>query len=281
MPELPEVETVMRGLKPVLEGRRIERVMLRRKDLRFPFPKRFEAQLKGAMVNRLERRSKYLLWHLSQVDGAAGVVLVHLGMTGRFTMHNIPPMGYEKHDHVVWLLSDGKVLVYNDARRFGVIDYCAEANLPAHPLIAKLGPEPLTNAFSAAYLREVLSRRTQAIKPALMDAAVVVGVGNIYASEACFMAGIHPATPAHIIAQDKKRCDVLVRAVKQVLDAAIQSGGSSLRDFWHVDGGGGYFQHQFQVYGRKGKACLRCDGMIEQSVQSGRSSFYCPRCQEK
>jgi formamidopyrimidine-DNA glycosylase len=281
MPELPEVETVMRGLKPVLEGRRIERVMLRRKDLRFPFPDGFKKALEGAVVERIERRSKYLLWHITERSGAAGMALVHLGMSGRFSMQNIPPRGYMTHDHVVWFLDDGKVLVYNDTRRFGIIDYCMAADLPTHPLLAHLGPEPLTSAFSAAHLSNALMRKTQAIKPALMDASVVVGVGNIYASEACHLAGIHPETSAGKIAVDKKRCNALVKAVKQVLDAAIHSGGSSLKDFWHVDGGGGYFQHQFQVYGRKGEPCRRCAGMIQQITQAGRSSFFCTSCQEK
>lgn len=281
MPELPEVETMMRGLKPVLEGQRIERVLLRRKDLRFPFPKGLASTLKGAEVIKLERRSKYMLWHMHTQSNDSMVLLVHLGMSGRFSLEKIPPMGYSKHDHVVWFLGDGSALIYHDPRRFGIIDLCHTSQLSVHKLLCKLGPEPLSDDFNAAYLVGALKGKSQAIKPALMDAGIVVGVGNIYASEACFLAGIHPEALAKDIAQDTKRAKSLVKAIKQVLNAAIASGGSSLKDFWHVDGGGGYFQHQFNVYGRKGESCCRCDGTIAQIVQTGRSSFFCSACQEK
>lgn len=281
MPELPEVETVMQGLRPVLEGRRIKCVELRRKDLRFAFPKQFANHLEGAKINQLERRSKYILWHIKKPEHTPGVVISHLGMSGRFSLHKIPPEGYEKHDHVVWHLDNGDILVYNDARRFGILDYVDADQLGEHKLIKNLGPEPLGKEFSKTYLTRKIQNKSQAIKVVLMDATLVVGVGNIYASEACFLAGIHPATPAKNIARQGDRVDKLVKAIKKVLKLAIASGGSSLRDFWHVDGASGYFQHQFNVYGRKGKPCRICSAPIQQITQAGRSSFFCPCCQEK
>lgn len=202
-------------------------------------------------------------------------------MSGSLHLYHIPPRGYDKHDHMVWFLENGSTLVYRDPRRFGIIDLCDAKRLASHKLLLYLGPEPLGSQFTSAYLSKALAGKSQAIKTALMDARIVVGVGNIYASEACFLAGIHPRTPAKKIAKDKARREHLTRAVKEVLKAAIKSGGSSLRDFWHVDGTGGYFQHQFQVYGRADQGCQRCDGIIQQITQAGRSSFFCPRCQEK
>lgn len=280
MPELPEVETVLRGLKPVLEGSCIERVAVRRADLRFPIPKNFAKNLKNARVTKLERRSKYMLWHIMS-GNTPRVVLVHLGMSGSFKLHHIPQEGYATHDHVVWYLADGRQLVYHDPRRFGIIDLCDAAALAEHKLLKNLGPEPLSTTFNAAYLIRALKGKSQAIKPALMDAKIVVGVGNIYASEACFLAGIHPAAKADKIACDKKQAEALVRAIKRVLRDAIKSGGSSLRDFWHVDGKGGYFQHRFNVYNREGEACRRCGGVISRMTQAGRSSFFCQKCQAK
>ena len=275
MPELPEVETVKNGLIASIKGARIEQVEVRFGQLRNPIPDAIETVMEGAAIRDITRRSKYLLWTLDNNY----TLLSHLGMSGRYNLYNTPPEVYKKHEHVVWLFEDGRVLAYEDPRRFGVLDVVAPGGLAVHPLLASLGLEPLSRAFSAAYLTQALATRKQAIKPVLMDAKLVVGVGNIYASEACFRSGIDPHRPACEVAESEAQCRGLLRAIKQVLTDAIDSGGSSLRDFWHPEGGGGYFQHRFFVYGRAGEPCLTCGTPIQQSKQAGRSTFYCDICQ--
>ena len=276
MPELPEVETVKRGLLQSIQGAAIERVEVRFPKLRSPIPAHLEEVMEGASITDITRRSKYMLWQLSNDY----VMLSHLGMSGRYNMYNAPPEEYKKHEHVVWHLADGRALAYEDPRRFGVIDIIEPGEVETHPLLVNLGPEPLTRAFSARYLSKELLRRKQGIKPVLMDAKLVVGVGNIYASEACFRARVNPHTSANEVGASDEQCKTLVKVIKQVLREAIDSGGSSLRDFWHPTGGAGYFQHRFFVYGRDGKPCLECKAPIQQSKQAGRSTFFCKKCQK-
>jgi len=272
MPELPEVETVCRGLEAALKGAVIKNVTLRRKDLRVPFPKGFAETLAGRRIQKIERRAKYLLFRFDSDD----VLIAHLGMSGRFSVEKKAPKAFATHDHVVMTLTDGRVAIYNDARRFGLMLLAKKASLAAHPLLAGLGPEPLSEDFSPAYLKAKLAGRKGPVKPVLMDQALVVGVGNIYASEALFLVGLDPRTPA---VKAALKADALVEAIRKVLGDAIASGGSSLRDFLHVSGEAGYFQHRFNVYGRGGKACFSCHKPIETLRQAGRSSFWCPRCQ--
>jgi formamidopyrimidine-DNA glycosylase len=273
MPELPEVETVRRALEQSVQGAIIGNVMLRRKDLRVPFPPGFAKALCGQRIASVRRRAKYLLLELENGQ----VWLAHLGMSGRFSV-GAPAKEHDRHDHVVVQLQDGRELIYNDARRFGLMAICPRDALAQHPLLAGLGPEPLDDAFSPAYLEAALLRRSGPVKPALMDQALVVGVGNIYASEALFLAGIHPQASARDAAA---HAPALVRHIRHVLQAAIASGGSSLRDFFQLSGETGYFQHQFQVYGRQGKPCFSCKSAIETLRQAGRSSFFCPHCQKQ
>ncbi len=282
MPELPEVETVRRGLAPVLEGRRILRADVRRPDLRWPFPPRMAARLEGARVERLGRRSKYLLADL----GTGETLIVHLGMSGRLLVTGAQVGVFhhalgtpEKHDHVILDMEGGARLTFNDARRFGAMDLWPTAGLAAHRLLAALGPEPLGNGFDGRYLAERLAGRNTPVKAVLLDQRIVAGLGNIYVCEALWRAGISPLTPAgHVDAAAAER---LAGAVRSVLDAAIAAGGSSLRDYRQADGELGYFQHSFAVYGREGDPCSRpgCDGVVARVVQGGRSSFFCPRCQ--
>ena len=273
MPELPEVETVRRALQSSLEGARIQSVKLRRKDLRVPFPPSFTRRLEGRTIQGIERRAKYLLFRLDSEE----LLITHLGMTGRFSIDAAAPRRYETHDHVIFLLADGRCLRYNDARRFGLMTLAQEAALPGHALLSHLGPEPLQAAFSDAYLAGALAARKGPVKPALMDQALVVGVGNIYASEALFLAKIHPATPARLAA---KKAPLLAASIRRVLEAAIASGGSSLRDFVQLSGETGYFQHHFNVYGRKGEPCFACGSPVQKNVQAGRATFFCGSCQK-
>lgn len=275
MPELPEVETVRRGLVGSIKDARISEVEIRFPTLRFPIPHELAEVMPGLLIKDITRRSKYLLWQLSE----GYVLLSHLGMSGRYNLYATAPELYKKHEHVIWYLEDGRALAYEDPRRFGMLDLIAPGEVYTHPLLSELGPEPLSKAFNVDYFKKTLSLRKQGIKPVLMDAKIVVGVGNIYASEACYRAGILPDTPAASVAVDEAKVKHLLTAIKQVLKEAIDSGGSSLRDFWHLEGGGGYFQHQFFVYGRAGKPCLTCSAPIEQMTQAGRSTFYCPTCQ--
>jgi formamidopyrimidine-DNA glycosylase len=274
MPELPEVETVRRGLAAELEGKKILSVELRRADLRTPFPSHFAERLAGRRIERFDRRAKYLIAHL---EGGLALI-IHLGMSGRMLLHREKP-ALTKHDHVLFTLSGGWWLVFNDARRFGLMDLAEEQALPQHKLFAGLGAEPLTKAFDGAFLKEQLSGKKAPIKPTLMDQRLVVGVGNIYASEALFKVHVHPKRPAGKVSA--KECEALAVAVKEVLESAIRSGGSTLRDYVRSSGDIGYFQHSFQVYGREEAPCFTCGTSIKRIVQQGRSTFFCPHCQKK
>jgi formamidopyrimidine-DNA glycosylase len=269
MPELPEVETTRLGLSPRLRGRVLKRIVVRNPRLRWPVPDDLEARLAGLTLNSLARRGKYLLF-----DFGAVTQIVHLGMSGslRFAGPEEPPA---LHDHVDWLFDDGTTLRLRDPRRFGAVLWTDDA--ARHPLLAHLGPEPLTPAFDAAYLHAQCQRRSVAIKQVIMDAQVVVGVGNIYASESLFHAGIRPGTSARRLS--RPACARLAAAIRQVLTAAIAAGGSSLRDYVASDGELGYFQLQTRVYDRAGLPCKICTTPIRRIVQGQRASFYCPNCQ--
>lgn len=271
MPELPEVETVRRGLQPVLEGRLLTDVIQRRPDLRFPLPDRLTQRLRGRRVMRVGRRAKYILVELDSGD----TLLLHLGMSGRMTIHAGPPPPAGKHDHVEFLTDAGVTVRFNDARRFGMIDLVTVESLPRHPLLAGLGPEPLGNEFSEQALSRALAGRRTPIKAALLDQRVVAGIGNIYACEALWRAGISPRRSAHTV--PGVRAGRLVSAIRDVLEAAIAAGGSSLRDYVQASGELGYFQHAWRAYGREGESCGRdsCTGSIRRILQSGRSTFYC------
>lgn len=273
MPELPEVETVRAGLAPQLLGRRITRLQLMRPNLRIPFPGNLTESLEGAEILALERRAKYLLMHTNR----AQTTIIHLGMSGKMLLHPAAINDYHAHDHVIMSLSDGQMLVFNDARRFGLWTLAETPQMAAHPLLAHLGPEPLDAAFDSAYLYAALQRRNGEIKPVIMDQKLVVGVGNIYASEALFMARIHPQRTANSL--NKTECSRLVECIKTVLHAAIRSGGSTLRDYVRSSGEMGYFQHHFAVYGKAGRPCEHCQSPVTQITQTGRSSFFCPQCQ--
>lgn len=278
MPELPEVETVCRGLAPMLEGRRLVHVEARRPNLRLPLPPDLSERLTGRRVEAVRRRAKYILVHM---EGGT-VLLCHLGMSGRMTVgRDLGPPG--RHDHVVMATDDGAELRFNDARRFGLMVLAEEGALDAHPLLAGLGPEPLGNAFDAGTLSGRIAGRLSPIKTVLLDQTVVAGIGNIYASEALFRAGIAPMRAAASVAgADAER---LVPAIRQVLAEAIEAGGSTLRDYVQASGELGYFQHRFAVYDREGQECPGCTCDIAQTggilrvVQSNRSTFYCPRRQ--
>ncbi|MCI2400229.1 bifunctional DNA-formamidopyrimidine glycosylase/DNA-(apurinic or apyrimidinic site) lyase [Aliiroseovarius subalbicans] len=282
MPELPEVETVRRGLAPVMEGQMITRADVRREGLRWPFPDRMAERLTGARVLRLGRRSKYILADLDTGETA----IIHLGMSGRMLIsgtelgkfHHDHPAP-EKHDHVVIDMENGARVTFNDARRFGAMDLCATDAVNDHKLIATLGPEPLGNDFNDSYLVEALKGKNTPIKSALLDQGIIAGLGNIYVCEVLYRAHIHPARKSGRIAAG--RIAGLVPIIRDVLSEAIESGGSSLKDYRQADGELGYFQHAFRVYGREGAPCQGegCGGTIARIVQGGRSSFYCPQCQ--
>ena len=282
MPELPEVETVRRGLLPVMEGQVIARAQVNRPDLRWPFPAGMADRLTGAQVQALRRRSKYILADLSTGE----TLLIHLGMSGRMLIsgaqlgvfhHEHPAPA--KHDHVVLDMGNGARVTFNDARRFGAMDLLPTATAEAHPLLSVLGPEPLGNDFHEGHLAARLKGRATPIKSALLDQHLVAGLGNIYVCEVLFRAGIHPAR----LARDVTPSEVarLVPLIRQVLEEAIEAGGSSLRDYRQADGELGYFQHNFRVYDREGEACTAagCAASLQRIVQSGRSSFFCPSCQ--
>lgn len=280
MPELPEVETVRRGLEPVLEGVEIMRAEVRRPDLRWPFPPRLAERLTGARVVALRRRSKYLLADLDTAE----TVILHLGMSGRLLVSGAPvgvfhhPLaGPEKHDHLVLDLAGGARVTFNDARRFGSVDLWPSATLETHRLLAGLGPEPLGNGFDAAGLAARMAGRSAPVKAVLLDQRVVAGLGNIYVCEALWRAEVSPLRPAGAVSEAE--VSAIVAAVRSVLADAITAGGSSLKDYRQADGELGYFQHSFAVYGREGEACTRCGAAIRRDVQSGRSSFWCPGCQ--
>src|SRR3954453_15262458 len=292
MPELPEVETVRRGLQPVMEGARFVRVEMRRPDLRFPFPQNFNKRLEGQSVVGLGRRAKYLLAELTSGE----VLLMHLGMSGSFrVVHGSDESGPGKfhhvrsklaaHDHVVFHMSNGAIVTFNDPRRFGYMKLIAREQLNQDPMMEALGPEPLGNAFDGAMLSEACAGKKTSLKAALSDQKVVAGLGNIYVCEALHRAHLSPKRRASTIAGKKgepnERAVALADAIKAVLNDAIKAGGSSLRDHRRTDGELGYFQHAFRVYDREGKACPRSDcGTIRRIVQSGRSTFFCPVCQK-
>jgi formamidopyrimidine-DNA glycosylase len=281
MPELPEVETVRRGLAPVLTGKRLERVEQRRADLRFPFPEGFVQRLTGARVLSVDRRAKYLTMPLDRGDA----LVCHLGMSGRFDIdrHRIGVFAESvgddpKHEHVVFITEEGVRIAFFDPRRFGYMDLIPAERLADHPWFKGLGSEPLSDDFDGVALLKAIKGKKQNIKVTLLDQRVVAGVGNIYACEALFAAKIAPTRPAG----DLKATEAgrVAEAVKSVLAEAIEAGGSTLRDFAQTDGQLGYFQHRFKVYGREGEPCLgACRGTVARIVQAGRSTFYCPACQ--
>ncbi|UDL92295.1 bifunctional DNA-formamidopyrimidine glycosylase/DNA-(apurinic or apyrimidinic site) lyase [Mesorhizobium sp. PAMC28654] len=295
MPELPEVETVRRGLQPVLEGARIIRVEARRPDLRFPFPERFSERLAGKTINALGRRAKYLTMHME--DGP--VLICHLGMSGSFRVetsdsNEMPGVFHHErsksanHDHVVFHVAsangDRSRVIFNDPRRFGFMLF-SEGTANEHPMLAGLGVEPTGNTLDGALLSSLLQGRRSPLKAALLDQRLIAGLGNIYVSEALWRAGLSPVREAGTIAKPGKKAreqsDRLAEAIRSVIADAIAAGGSSLRDYMHTDGSLGYFQHSFAVYGREGEPCPKpgCGGHIERIVQSGRSTFYCRACQ--
>lgn len=280
MPELPEVETVRRGLLPAMEGRLIVQAEVNRPDLRWPLPENMAGRLTGARVVQLRRRSKYILADLDRGES----LLIHLGMSGRMLVSGVMLGGFhldhpapQKHDHVVLHMEGGARVTFNDARRFGAMDLVRTDREEAYWLLAGLGPEPFGNDFHEDYLVARLKGRATPIKAALLDQRVVAGLGNIYVSEVLFRAGIDPRRQAGKIAA--KRVAGLVPIIREVLAEAIEAGGSSLRDHRQADGELGYFQHSFRVYDREDEPCITCATPIRRIVQSGRSSFFCPACQ--
>jgi formamidopyrimidine-DNA glycosylase len=288
MPELPEVETVRLGLAPAMEGARFKQVEVRHRGLRWPIAKDFEKRLQGQTVEGLGRRAKYLLADLSSGD----VLLMHLGMSGSFRVGKDARPGiyyHEKskstaHDHVVFHMDNGATVTFNDPRRFGSMKIVPRAKLEQEPLLRALGPEPLGNEFDAAMLAKACAGKKTSLKAALSDQRVVAGLGNIYVCEALFRARLSPKRRASTIAdrngRPNARAVALVDAIKATLHDAIKAGGSSLRDHRRADGSLGDFQHSFQVYDREGEPCPRCKGKIKRIVQTGRSTFYCPKCQK-
>jgi formamidopyrimidine-DNA glycosylase len=293
MPELPEVETVRRGLQPVMEGARIVKAEARRGDLRRPLPKDFVKRLEGRTVTGLGRRAKYLLADLSSGE----VLMMHLGMSGSFRVtqekgENTPgefhhPRAEDRaHDHIVFHMSSGARIAFNDPRRFGLMLLVPRTELADHPLMKAIGPEPLGNEFDAAMLAAACRGKKTSLKAALSDQKVVAGLGNIYVCEALHRARLSPKRQASTIATragaPTARAEVLVGAIKAVLQDAIKAGGSSLRDHRQTDGELGYFQHHFRVYDREGAPCVTpgCKGTVKRIVQSGRSTYFCPVCQK-
>ena len=296
MPELPEVETVRRGLAPAMEGATISKLELRRKDLRFPFPERFAEQVHGRTITALSRRAKYLLIEL---DNEA-IIIAHLGMSGSFRIEEsgeaIRPGDFhyarsrdEKHDHVVFHLERKRRaarIIYNDPRRFGFMDLTYRKAMAEQPFLKDLGPEPTGNLLDAQHLAKRFDGKAQPLKSALLDQKNIAGLGNIYVCEALFRAGLSPERAAGSLVtskgQPKKSLVELTDAIRQVIADAIAAGGSSLRDYMQTDGSLGYFQHSFDVYDREGENCRRqgCSGSIQRLVQAGRSTFHCPTCQK-
>jgi formamidopyrimidine-DNA glycosylase len=294
MPELPEVETVRRGLAPFMEGRRIRELVLNRMDLRFPLPRDFRTRVEGARVLRLSRRAKYLV---IEIENDLSII-AHLGMSGSFRIEEAageladfhhPRSKDQAHDHVVFVMAaDGGAglrIIYNDPRRFGFMDLVATSELDRYPAFSALGPEPTGNALSANYLAERFREKKSPIKAVLLDQRVIAGLGNIYVCEALHRAHIGPERPAKSLVaetgQASGQLEDLTRAIRDVIAEAIEAGGSSLRDHIQTDGSLGYFQHRFRVYDREGQPCVTpgCKGVVTRIVQSGRSTFHCPLCQ--
>ncbi|MGB8633452.1 MAG: bifunctional DNA-formamidopyrimidine glycosylase/DNA-(apurinic or apyrimidinic site) lyase [Xanthobacteraceae bacterium] len=292
MPELPEVETVRRGLATAMEGERIARVEVRRGDLRWPLPKDFAQRLKGKSVTGIGRRAKYLIVDLSSGD----LLLMHLGMSGSFHVlddknrrvgrYYHERKKYLAHDHVIFHMASGAIVTFNDPRRFGSMKLIPRAKLEHEPLLRALGPEPLGNAFDAAMLAQACKGKKTSLKAALLDQRIVAGLGNIYVCEALHRAHLSPKRLARTIAEPtgapNARAEQLVDGIKAVLNEAIKDGGSSLRDHRLTDGDLGMFQHHFRVYDREGEPCrtVGCHGTVRRIVQNGRSTFYCPVCQK-
>ncbi len=273
MPELPEVETTLRGIAPHVRGATIREVIVRRRELRQEVTPTLES-IAGQRVTDISRRGKYLLFAIS--DGTT--VLVHLGMSGSLRI-TAPDDDWRKHDHLAFTLANGRQLRFHDPRRFGLALHLTDPEPSAHPLLCHLGPEPLGDGFTAGHLRDACARRATAIKAVIMDHKVVVGVGNIYASEALFEAGIHPLAPANRLRLPKLR--ILTEAIRAVLAAAIASGGTTLRDFVGGDGAPGYFALSLAVYGRTGLPCRKCGTAIRHAVVAQRSTYWCPACQRR
>ena len=293
MPELPEVETVRRGLSPAMVGARFSRVTVRRADLRFPFPERFCARLEGRTVTGLSRRAKYLAAGLDSGE----TLIMHLGMSGRFDValpdgRNVSPgdfylegaLGNARHDHVVMAMGSGATITYNDARRFGFMDLVPSASLSTCRHFARMGVEPL-DGLTGAVIARLFRGKITPLKAALLDQRLIAGLGNIYVCEALHRARLHPEAPAGLLAKPDgrptRKADALARAIVQVLDEAVRAGGSTLRDYAHTDGSAGAFQHAFRVYDRVGLPCRRagCGGHVARMVQAGRSTFFCAVCQ--
>jgi formamidopyrimidine-DNA glycosylase len=275
LPELPEVETVRLGLVPALEGQVIKEVTVRRRDLRLPVPLDFEDRVREVKVLSLKRRSKYVLVELETKE----TIIIHLGMSGRIRIEQGNPPEPDKHDHIELMTESRQCIRFGDPRRFGFVDIIPAGALETYPSLAKLGPEPLGDDFTAQFLYDRLRNKTTSMKAALMDQRLVAGLGNIYVNEALFRAGVSPKKQAGKLT--KVKADLLVDVIKKVLLEAIESGGSSLKDHRRTDGELGYFQHSFQVYGREGEPCQKCgSAQIQRIVQQGRSTFYCSSCQQ-
>ena len=292
MPELPEVETVRRGLEPAMMGHKISRLDVNRPDLRFPFPVKFRARLEGQRIESLGRRAKYLLADLSSGE----VLIMHLGMSGRFTIDNPATQqkpgafhhqtgGSDVHDHVIFHLETGTRIVYNDPRRFGFMDLVSRSELETSRHFKSMGIEPLGNALDGDIIRALFAGKKAPLKAALLDQRLIAGLGNIYVCEALYRAGLSPKRKAGTLSAVRgamrDKADDLAQIIRDVLTEAVEAGGSSLRDFAQTDGSLGYFQHRFRVYDREGEACSTkaCTGIIKRITQSGRSSFFCPQCQ--
>lgn len=291
MPELPEVETVRRGLAPAMLGARIDRVELRRKDIRFPFPDRFAKRLAGRRIVDINRRAKYLLFQLDSGE----TLIAHLGMSGSFrtektTISTVGAFHRErskdpKHDHVVLVLENGWTVTYNDPRRFGFMDLAPTEALARHPRMRGLGAEPLAPEFDARRLAKLFAGARISLKAGLLDQKRIAGLGNIYVCEALFRARLAPSRPASILADARgaptRAAAAVAEAIRDVLEEAIEAGGSTLRDHRQANGELGYFQHGFKVYDREGSPCVRerCRGTVIRVTQSGRSTFYCSKCQ--
>ncbi len=294
MPELPEVEIIRRGLAPAMEGKSFNSVTLNRADLRFPFDEGLSSRLRGQQVVRLSRRAKYII---AEIESGLALAM-HLGMTGRFTIIRRSNGGAEtpgafyydygadpRHDHVIFEMSSGDIIRYNDIRRFGYMKLVSQEEMPKHPLFKGLGVEPLSDELSAGYIIGQARGKTQPLKNFLLDQRIIAGLGNIYVCEALFRAGLPPDLEAGELAKGKGGAPAAKRlcaSIKQVLDDAIVAGGSSLRDYRNAEGASGNFQEKFGVYGRAGEACTRgCGSLIMRKVQQGRSTFFCPTCQSK